>query len=178
VAGPAVCDEGRHHVPGLTSISNAESAAAASRIGSGLPSRQPLGPSSPARGQLRNRKEPRDLSAILRIDAEDVSDGEVVSGLRHDPDLVSGADFALDDDPEIGTGSQRPREAAGKRFVVHPYGEPPTRDPRLGNLEDRAPDLPALADERVVGFHPFRGQVLAEGAVGERTADLRFPPAL
>jgi len=34
-------------------------------------------------------------------------DSEVVIRLRHDSDLVSGAQIALDDDSEIGTGSQR-----------------------------------------------------------------------
>src|SRR5438876_93318 len=156
----------------------AESAAAASRIGFRLPSSQMLGPSSPTLGQLRNRKQPRHLITIARIDAKDISDGEVVVRLRHDSDLVSGAHIALDDDSEICTGSQRLAEAAWKRFVVHPDSEPPTRDSRLGNLENRAPDLPTLADERVVELHPFRGQVLSELAVRERAADLPFPPAL
>src|SRR5712692_1040833 len=133
-----------------------------------------LCPSSPTLGQLRNRKQPRHLITIARIDAKDISDGDVVIRLLHDPDLVSGAHIALDDDSEIGTGSQRLGEAAWKGFVVHPDGEPPTGNSRLGNLENRAPDLPTLADERVVELHPFRGQVLSELAVRDRTADL--PP--
>src|SRR5438067_4650698 len=137
-----------------------------------------LCPSSPTLGQLRNRKQPRHLITIARIDAKDILDGEVVIRLLHDPDLVSGTHIALDDDSEIGTGSQRLAEAAWKRFVVHPDSEPPTRDSRLGNLENRAPDLPTLADESVVELHPFRGQVLSELAVRERAADLPFPPAL
>src|SRR5262249_27259205 len=143
-----------------------------------LPSRQVLCPSSPTLGQLRNRKQPRNLIAIARIDAKDISDGEVVIRLLHDPDLVSGAHVALDDNPEIGAGSQRLAEAAWKGFVIHPDAEPPTRDSRLGNLQDRAPDLPTLADERVVELHPFRGQVLSELAVRDGTGDLPFPPAL
>src|SRR5882672_7528849 len=155
-----------------------DSEAAASRIGSGLPCCQMLCPSSPTLGQLRNRKQPRHLIPIARIDAKDLSDGEVVIRLLHDPDLVSGAHVALDDDSEIGAGSQRLAEAAWKRFVVHPDSEPPTRDSRLGNLENRAPDLPTLADERVVELDPFRGQILSELAVRERAADLPLPPAL
>src|SRR6266478_2876740 len=155
-----------------------DSAAAASRIGSGLPCCQMLCPSSPTLGQLRNRKQPRHLITIARIDAKDISDGEVVIGLLHDPDLVSAPHIALDDDSEIAAGSQRLAEAAGKRFVVHPDSEPPARDSRLGNLEDRGPDPPTFAYERVVELHPFRGQVLSELAVRERAADLPLPPAL
>src|SRR6266849_362441 len=153
-------------------------AVAASRIGYGLPLGQVLCPSSPTLGQLRNRKQPRNLVAIARIDAKDIPDGEVVIRPFQDPDLVSGAHIALDDDPEVGTGSQRLAEAARKGLVVHPDSEPPTRDSRLGNLEKGAPDLPALADERVVELDPFGGQVLSELAVRERTPDLPFPPAL
>src|SRR5215813_5662575 len=137
-----------------------------------------LCPSSPTLRQLWNRKQARHLIAIARIDAKHISDCEVVIRLLHDPDLVSGANIALEDDSEIGPGSQRLGEAAWERLVVHPDSEPPTRDSRLGNLEDRAPDLPTLADERVVELHPFRGQVLSELAVRERTANLPFPPAL
>src|SRR5262245_33623875 len=137
-----------------------------------------LRPSSPTLGQLRNREQPRRLVTIARIDPKDVSDGEVVIRFLHHPDLVSRAHIALDDDPEIGTGSQRLGEAAWKGFVVHPDGEPPTWNSRLGNLEDPAPDLPTLADERVVELDPFRGQVLTELAVGERTPDLPCPPPL
>src|SRR5216684_8336647 len=137
-----------------------------------------LCPASPTLGQLRNCKQPRHLIAIARIDAKDISDGEVVIRLLHDADLVSGAHISLDDDSEIGTGSQRLGEAAWKGFVVHPDGEPPTGNSRLGNLENRAPDLPTLADERVVDLDPFRGQVLSELAVRERTADPPCPPAL
>jgi len=124
-----------------------------------------LCPASPTLGQLRNCKQPRHLIAIACIDAKDISDGEVVVRLLHEPDLVSRAHVALDDDSEIGPGSQRLGEAAWERLVVHPDSEPPTRDSRLGNLENRAPDLPMLADERVVELHPFRGQVLSKLAV-------------
>src|SRR2546430_4499444 len=137
-----------------------------------------LCPSSPSLGQLRNRKQPRHLITIARVDAKDISDGEVVIRLLHDPDGVSGAHIALDDDSEIGAGSQRLAEAAWKRFVVHPDSEPPTRDSRLGNLGNRAPDLPTLADKRVVELPPLRGQVLSEIAVSERAAGLPLPPAL
>src|SRR5215469_16364501 len=130
-----------------------------------VPRRQMLCPASPTLGQLRNCQQPGHLIAIARIDAKDISDGEVVVRLLQEPDLVSGAHVALDDDSEIGAGSQRFGEAAWERLVVHPDPKPPTRDSRLGNLENRAPDLPPLADERVVELHPFRGQVLSELAV-------------
>src|SRR5262249_21474484 len=99
----------------------------ASGIGSGAPFRQVLRPSFPAPGHLRNRKQPRNFMAIARIDAKDIPDGEVMIGLLEDPDLVSGAHFALDDDPEVGTGSHRLAETAWKRLVVHPDAETPAR---------------------------------------------------
>src|SRR6267378_1064650 len=80
--------------------------------------------------------------------------------------------------PLLCTAPDSAAAASRKRFVVHPDSQPPTRDSWFGNLENRAPDLPTLAHERVVELHPFRGQVLSELAVRERTADLPFPPAL
>src|SRR5207237_2825431 len=76
------------------------------------------------------------------------------------------------------SGPQCLPEAARKHLVVHPHSKPPARHPRLGNLEHGSPDLPAFADERVVDLEPFGGEVLAELAVGDRTADLLFPPPL
>src|SRR5438132_13726088 len=137
-----------------------------------------LCPSSPTLGQLRNRKEPRHLIPIARIDAKDISDGEVVIRLLHDPDLVSGTHIALDDDSEIGTGSHCLAEAAWKCLVVHPDSETPTRVSRRGNLENRVSNLLTLTDERVVELDLFRGHVLSELAVAERMADLPRPPAL
>src|SRR5437868_11862484 len=134
-----------------------------------------LCPSSPTIGQLRNRKQPRHLITIARIDAKDISDGEVMIRLLHDSDLVSGAQIALDDDSEIGTGSQRLAEAAWKRFVVHPDSEPPTRDSRLGNLENRTPDLPTPSVQRAVDPHPLLRYVLSDPAARLRCACLSFP---
>src|SRR5262245_16537577 len=88
--------------PSMTAESPA--VAEASRIGLGLPPQQMLRPPSPTLGQLRNRKQPRHLVTIARIDAKDVSDGEVVIRPLQDADLVSGAHVALDDDSQIGSG--------------------------------------------------------------------------
>src|SRR5262245_3866796 len=109
-----------------------DATATASPVGLGLRSRQMLCPSSPTLRQLRDSKQARHLMAIMRVDAEDISDGEVMIGLLDDPDLVSRAHIALEDDSEIGTRPHRLGEAAWKHFIVHPHSEPPTRDPRLG----------------------------------------------
>src|SRR5215831_18974626 len=61
-------------------------------------------------------------------------------------------------------------------LVVHPNSKPPARNSWLGNLENKGSDLPTLSDERVVHVNPFRREILAELAVGERSADLLFPP--
>src|SRR5262249_35107474 len=45
-----------------------------------------------------------------------------------------------------------------------------------GNLENKGSDLPTLSDERVVHVNPFRREILAQLAVGERSADLLCPP--
>src|SRR2546428_9154676 len=125
-----------------------DSAAAASRIGSGLPCCQMLCPSSPTLGQLRNREQPRHLITIARVDAKDISDGEVVIRLLQDSDLVPSAHIALDDDSEIGAGSQRLAEAAGERFVGHPDSQPPARDSRLRNLQEPRAAPPTFASAR------------------------------
>src|SRR5882724_2555909 len=55
----------------------------------------------------------------------------------------------------------------------------PSRQPGhagFGDLEQRGPDLPALADERPVHVDPLRGQVSPNCATGKRSAELALPP--
>ena len=46
------------------------------------------------------------LVPILRVDAEDVADRQVVIGLGDDLDLVPGSEVALDDDPQVRSGAE------------------------------------------------------------------------
>jgi len=125
---------------------------------------------------LRNRQQPPGLVPISGVDAKDISDSEVGLRFVDDPDSISGSHITLGDNSKVRTGSQRLREAARELGIVHSNSEPPARDPRLGDLENRASDLPALSDHGIVHIDPFRREVFAELRVRERPADLFLPP--
>ena len=55
-------------------------------------------PPLPGVGHLRNRKQPLDFMPITGVDAEHMSDSEIVIGSLDDPDLISGTHISLDDD--------------------------------------------------------------------------------
>jgi hypothetical protein len=55
-------------------------------------------PAPPALGHLGNRKQPIGLMAITGIDAEHMSDGEIMIGSLDYPDLISGTHISLDND--------------------------------------------------------------------------------
>lgn len=79
-----------------------------------------------------------------------------MTGSRDDPDLVASAHTPLDDDSQVSAASHRLGEAARKDRIVHPNPKPPARDPRLGDLKNRRPDLTTLSDERMVHLDAFR----------------------
>jgi hypothetical protein len=133
-------------------------------------------PPLPALGHLWNRKQQFDFSAITGVDAEYISDAEMMIRSFHHSDLISSPHVTLDDESQVSSGSQRLREAARKHLIVHPNAKPPARDSRLGNLKNCRPDLPTLADERIVHVNPFGREVFAKLTVGKRSADLVFPP--
>jgi len=115
--------------------------------------------------------------AITGVDAEYMSNGEIMIGSLDYPDLVSGPHIALDDYSEVRPRSRRLGESARKHLIVHPNSKPPARNSRLGNLKNYRPDLPTLADERIVHVNPFCREIFAKLTVGKRSADLLFPPA-
>ena len=86
-------------------------------------------------------------------------------------------DESLDDDSEVRPGAQRFREMPDETPVLHPDAKPPAGHARLRYLEDAGPNLPALADERLVHLHPFRCEVLAELPGLQRSAHFPFPPS-
>jgi len=114
--------------------------------------------------------------AITGVDAEYMSNGEIMIGSLDDPDLISGPHITFDDDSQISPGSRRLGEAARKQLIIHPNSQPPARDSRLGNLENRRPDLPTLSNERLVRLDPFCREILAKFTVSKRSAHLLFPP--
>src|SRR5262249_3964424 len=133
-------------------------------------------PPPPALGHSGNRKQPIDFLVITGVDAKYVPNGETMIGPLDDPDLISGPHIALDDNSQIRPGPQRLGEAARKPLVVHPDSKPPARDPRLGYLKHRGPDLPPLSDERLVQLNPFRREIFPKLTGCKRSADLLFPP--
>jgi hypothetical protein len=114
--------------------------------------------------------------AILGVDAKYVANGEIMIGTLDDADFISGPHITLNDYSQVSAGPHRLGEAARKQLIIHPNSKPPAGDSRLGNLKNCGPDLPSLADERVVHLHSFRREVFAKLAIGKRPTDLLFPP--
>jgi hypothetical protein len=133
-------------------------------------------PPPPALGHPRNREQPLGLIAVMGVDAKYIPDSEIMIGCLDYPDLISGAHITLDDYSQVSPGSQRLGEATRKHLIVHPNSKPPARYPRLGNLKNCGPDLPALSDERIVHFDPFHREVFAKLTVRKGSANLLFPP--
>ena len=115
--------------------------------------------------------------AITGVDAEYLSNGEIMIRSLDDPDRIAGTHITLNDDSQISPGSRRLGEAARKQLIIHPNSKPPARDARLGNLENSGSDRPTLADERIVHRNPFGREVFAKLATFQRSTDLLFPPA-
>jgi hypothetical protein len=55
-------------------------------------------PAPPALGHSGNRQQPIGFTAITGVDAEYMSNGEIVMGSLDYPDLISGTHITLDDD--------------------------------------------------------------------------------
>ena len=77
-------------------------------------------PAPPALGHSGNRKQPIGFMAITGVDAEYMSNGEIMIGSLDDPDLISGPHITFDDDSQISPGSRRLGEAARKQLIIHP----------------------------------------------------------
>jgi hypothetical protein len=100
-----------------------------------------------------------------------------VIGAPNDSDLVTSTHASFDDDSQISAGSHGIGEAARENRIVHSNSKPPTRHPRSRNLKNGGPDLPTLADERIVYLNAFGREVFAKLAEFNRAAKLLFPPA-
>src|SRR2546425_5346150 len=153
----------------------------ASRIGSRRStasgsSQQRLSPCLPALGHPRHGEQPPRFVAIAGVDAKHIADAQALVGTFDYPDLVAGGHRTLGKNSQIRSGAQRLGEASDEALIVHPDAEPPAGHAGFGDLEQRGPDLPALADERPVHLDPLRGQVLAELPDRQRSAELALPP--
>src|SRR5258706_14996903 len=91
-----------------------------------------LRPSAPTLRDSRNRKQSLDLFSISSVNAKYVSNRQTMIRSFDDPDLISSADRALNNDAQVCPGSQRLGETAHKPLIVHSNSKPPARDPRLG----------------------------------------------
>jgi hypothetical protein len=72
--------------------------------------------------------------AISIVDAEYISDGEIVIGSFDYPDFISRPQVTLGDNSQVRSGSECLRETSRKHLIVHSNSEPPARDSRFGNL--------------------------------------------
>ena len=100
----------------------------------------------------------------------------MIRPVRH-ADLIARADITLDDYSQVCPGTQFCGKAPRKIFVAHTHAEAPAWNARLGHFEERGPDLPLLADARIIYVDPLGGEILAKDAKLERAAELRFPPS-
>ena len=79
--------------------------------------------------------------------------------------VVARADVALLEHAEVEAGTAVGHEERSHARLVHPDPDPVTRDPRLGDLEERRPDAVPVADADLVVAEPLDREVLAELAV-------------
>src|SRR4029434_986521 len=93
-----------------------------------------------------------------------------------DPDLISSAHRALNDDAQVCPGSLRFGKSSRTHLIVNRNSKPQARNPRFGYFKYGGADLPTLADERVVHRDSFRREIFPELAVLKGSAELLFPP--
>src|SRR3954470_18488536 len=137
-------------------------------------SKRILRPPLPGLRHLRYRDQSTSFTVIAGVDAKYIADAEALIGPRDHPDLIAGRHLAFDHYAQVRPGPHRLGEAAREQLVIHPNPEPPARNTRLGHFKHSTPDLPALADKRVVHLDPFGGEILAKLAGRKRSADLVF----
>jgi len=135
-----------------------------------------LCPSPPTLRDARNGEQSLDLFSISSVNSKYVSNRQIVRRSFDDPDLISSADRALNDDAQVCPGSQGFGKSAHKPLIVHPNSQPPARDPWFGYFKYGGADLPTLANERIVYRDSFRREIFPKLAVLKRSAELFFPP--
>src|SRR5258706_1511563 len=135
-----------------------------------------LRPSAPTLRDTRNREQSLDLFSISSVNSKYVSNRQIVRRSFDDPDLISSADRALNDDAQVCPGSQRLGETAHKPLIVHSNSKPPARDPRLGYFKHGGADRPMFTNERHVHRDSFPGQIFPKLTVLQRSAGFFFPP--
>ena len=116
---------------------------------------------------------PRSISSV---NSKYVSNRQIVRRSFDDPDVISSADRALNDDAQVCPGSQRFGKSAHKPLIVHPNSQPPAWNAWFGYFKHGAADRPTLADERVVHRDSFRREIFPKLAVLKRSAEFFFPP--
>ena len=122
-------------------------------------------PSPPTLRDARNGEQSLDLFSISSVNSKYVSNRQIVRRSFDDPDVISSADRALNDDAQVCPGSQRFGKSAHKPLIVHPNSQPPAWDAWFGYFKHGAADRPTLADERVVHRDSFRREIFPKLAV-------------
>jgi hypothetical protein len=135
-----------------------------------------LRPSPPALRDPRNGEQSLDLFSISSVNSKYISNRQIMIRRFEDPDLIFGANYALDNDAQVRPGSQRLGEMAHKHLIVHANSQPPARDPWFRYFKDSAADRPTLANERVVHRDSSGREIFPKLAVLKRSAEFLFPP--
>src|SRR5258706_9863466 len=135
-----------------------------------------LRPSAPTLRDTRNRKQSPDLFSISSVNAKYVVNRQIVRRSFDDPDLISSADRALNNDAQVCPGSQRLGETAHKPLIVHSNSKPPARDPRLGYFKHGGAERPKLSDQRLLHRDSFRPQIFPQLTGLQRSGEFLFPP--
>jgi hypothetical protein len=109
----------------------------------------------------------------------DLGDGHLLRARGEFQDFVSRLHVALLEHPEVEAGTVVRDEQCRNARIVHADPDAVARDPGLGDLEDRGPDLVVVPDADLVVAPSVDGEVLAELAVAEVVAsELAFPVAV
>src|SRR5919108_988663 len=130
-----------------------------------------LRPSPPTLRDAGNAEQSLDLSSISSVNSKYVSNRQIVCRSFDDPDLISSADRAFNDDAQVCPGSQRFGKTAHKSLIVHPNSKPPARNPRFGHFKHSGADPPTLANERVVHRDSLRRKIFSKLAILKRSAE-------
>src|SRR6516165_505253 len=135
-----------------------------------LASQQVIERPVPAR---RKRLDPQGaLQPVARMRREikqrvDLGDGHALLGLADLHDVVAGADLALPQDAKIETRPSAGRQQRRHPRLVSANAEPVAGHARLGDLEQSAADLIAVADANAIVGQILDSEVLTELANDE-----------
>jgi hypothetical protein len=113
---------------------------------------------------------------IAEVGLREQPDCQPMGRACHALDRIAGPQVPRFDDAQIGAGATRGREALQEHRVAHSQAELEAGEPGLADLQQRRPDPPALADDRVRQIDSRESQVLAEVAGLQLATQPLLPP--